>query len=233
MKWIANKPTLKKYIVQSAVGAGVFAVVLVLDLVSKFLTDGVRDLTVIPGFISFHSTYNTGGAWSLFSDNSVAMIIIMVFTFVFIAADLLVTYWPDGRKNAFFIVTLAFLGSGALGNLIDRLWLGYVRDFLRFDFITFPIFNVADVALVTGVIMLIVNIVIWFVRSEMKARAEKAAKGAACEAPDGPADGGSADGGSAGDAHTDGGPADSGPADDGSADDAHTDGGPADGGDGK
>lgn len=219
MKWIANKPTLKKYIVQSAVGAGVFAVVLVLDLVSKFLTDGVRDLTVIPGFISFHSTYNTGGAWSLFSDNSVAMIIIMVFTFVFIAADLLVTYWPDGRKNAFFIVTLAFLGSGALGNLIDRLWLGYVRDFLRFDFITFPIFNVADVALVTGVIMLIVNIVIWFVKSEMKARAEKAAKGAACEAPDGPADGDSAD-----DAHTDGDPAD-----DGSADDAHTDGGPADG----
>ena len=228
MKWIANKPTLKKYIVQSAVGAGVFAVVLVLDLVSKFLTDGVRDLTVIPGFISFHSTYNTGGAWSLFSDNSVAMIIIMVFTFVFIAADLLVTYWPDGRKNAFFIVTLAFLGSGALGNLIDRLWLGYVRDFLRFDFITFPIFNVADVALVTGVIMLIVNIVIWFVRSEMKARAEKAAKGAACEAPDGsapdgPADDGSADDGSADDAHTDGGPADGSPADSG----------PADGGDGK
>ena len=228
MKWIANKPTLKKYIVQSAAGAGVFAVVLVLDLVSKFLTDGVRDLTVIPGFISFHSAYNTGGAWSLFSDNSVAMIIIMVFTFVFIAADLLVTYWPDGRKNAFFIVTLAFLGSGALGNLIDRLWLGYVRDFLRFDFITFPIFNVADVALVTGVIMLIVNIVIWFVRSEMKARAEKAAKGAACEAPGGTADDAHTDGGPA-----DGGPADGGPADDGSADDAHTDGGPADGGDGK
>lgn len=220
MKWIANKPTLKKYIVQSAVGAGVFAVVLVLDLVSKFLTDGVRDLTVIPGFISFHSTYNTGGAWSLFSDNSVAMIIIMVFTFVFIAADLLVTYWPDGRKNMFFIVTLAFLGSGALGNLIDRLWLGYVRDFLRFDFITFPIFNVADVALVTGVIMLIVNIVIWFVRSEMKARAEKAAKNAAHEAsgdpadsspPDGsPADGSSADGDSAGSGPADGDPTDGG-----------------------
>ena len=175
MKWIRNKPSFVKYVVQSVTGTAVFAFVLVLDLVSKTVTDGVRDLTVTPGFISFNSVHNPGGAWSIFGGNDVAMTIIMIFTFIFVAAALLVLFWPDGRKNMFFIVTLAFLGSGALGNLIDRLWLGEVRDFLHFEFMDFPTFNVADVALVSGVIMLIVNIIIWFVRSETAARRAKKA----------------------------------------------------------
>lgn len=175
MKWIRNKPTAKKYIVQSVVGAAVFAFVLILDLVSKALTDGIHGLVVIPGFISFSSVRNPGGAWSIFGGNDVVMTIIMVFTFVFVAAALFFLYWPDGRKNMFFIVTLALLGSGALGNLVDRLAFGEVRDFLHFEFMNFPTFNVADVALVSGVIMLIVNIIIWFVRSETAARREKKA----------------------------------------------------------
>ncbi len=173
MKWIKVKPDVRTYVIQAIVGTAVFALVLVFDLVTKYVTEGMDRLWIIEGVLSFVSVHNTGGAWSMFNDNAVVMTIIKVFTFIFVAAALIIMYYPDGRKNAFFIVTLALLGSGALGNLIDRLAFGYVRDFIRFDIINFPVFNIADVALVTGVIMLIVYIIWQFVRSERKARQEK------------------------------------------------------------
>lgn len=46
--------------------------------------------------------------------------------------------------------------GGAVGNLIDRLFLGYVRDFIALDFINFPVFNIADMCLCAGVIVLLV-----------------------------------------------------------------------------
>ena len=61
------------------------------------------------------------------------------------------------------LISLAFclLASGALGNLVDRVWLKYVIDYLRFDFgtYTFPIFNFADICAVVGTILLICIII--------------------------------------------------------------------------
>lgn len=173
MKWIKNKPTLRAYILQSVIAVIVFALVLVADLVTKAVTDGIEKTWVIEDVFSITSRYNTGGAWNMFGDNPVVMNIIKAFTFVFIAVVLVVMFWPDSRKNMFLMVTTALLGSGALGNLIDRLAFGYVRDFLSFDLINFPVFNVADVALVTGVIMLIVFIVWTFIKTELEERKNK------------------------------------------------------------
>ena len=54
---------------------------------------------------------------------------------------------------------MALIISGAIGNLIDRIFLGYVRDFLSFDLIHFPIFNFADSCLTIGIILLCVFLV--------------------------------------------------------------------------
>lgn len=173
MKWTENKPTLKRYFVQAAVGAVVFALVVALDLVTKRLTEDIDKIWVIEGVFSIVSVRNTGGAWSMFGDNPVMMNVIKGFTFVFIAAVAAALFYPDKRKNMFFVVTLGLLGSGALGNLVDRMSLGYVRDFLSFDLINFPVFNVADMALVTGVFMLVAYIIWVFVKSEIKERKQK------------------------------------------------------------
>lgn len=173
MKWIKNKPPLGTFILQSVVGIVIFAVVVVVDLVTKQVTEGMSRVWVIEGVFSLVSRHNTGGAWSLFGDNPVMMNVIKAFTFVFIAAVLVVMFWPDKRKNMFLIVTLSLLGSGALGNLVDRLAYGYVRDFLSIDLIKFPVFNVADIALVAGTIMLAVYIIWNFVVSEMSAKKTK------------------------------------------------------------
>ena len=81
-----------------------------------------------------------------------------------VAAVLFVLAYPDSRKNMLLVVSLAMVSSGAVGNLVDRLMLGYVRDFFDFDIFgyDFPVFNVADISLVVGVLLLIVCICIYF-----------------------------------------------------------------------
>jgi signal peptidase II len=56
------------------------------------------------------------------------------------------------------LIGLAFVLGGAVGNLIDRIFLGGVRDFIRFDFFDFPVFNIADSFLTVGCVMLAVFI---------------------------------------------------------------------------
>ncbi|MPN31870.1 Lipoprotein signal peptidase [bioreactor metagenome] len=55
-------------------------------------------------------------------------------------------------------ISFSFILAGALGNFIDRMRIGYVVDMLRFDFINFPIFNLADVFLTLGVSSMIIYI---------------------------------------------------------------------------
>ena len=56
-------------------------------------------------------------------------------------------------------VSLAVIIGGAIGNLIDRVFLGYVVDMFEFAFIDFPVFNVADIAVVCGAILLGIQII--------------------------------------------------------------------------
>ena len=116
---------------------------------------------VIPGFFSLHYVRNTGSAFSLFADkdwgiyflSGMSLVLgILIFILMLIAAS-----------RSMKLISLAFclLASGALGNLVDRVWLKYVIDYLRFDFgtYTFPIFNFADICAVVGTILLICIII--------------------------------------------------------------------------
>ena len=58
--------------------------------------------------------------------------------------------------NRWFMIGLSLILAGAIGNFIDRMRLGYVVDMFQTDFINFPIFNVADVTLVCGVICILI-----------------------------------------------------------------------------
>ncbi len=181
MTFQANKPDLKRYAVQSATAFAVVAFVIIFDLVTKFsvvnasIEAGMpetgsywRLATVIEGFFLITYVQNTGAAWSLGGGSDVFMTVVIVITFIAIAAFLFLLFFPDKRKNMLFLVSLALITGGAAGNLIDRVSLGYVRDFLDFYPFgyNFPVFNVADMGLVIGVIMMIVCILVYFFRTE-------------------------------------------------------------------
>ena len=147
------------------------ALILGLDQLTKYIAVlklmRVRTLPLIPEV--FHLTYveNSGAGFGIFQNFTW-----LLAAFSAVVAAILMGYvlWKK-PKHPCLITALTFLCGGALGNLIDRVRLGYVVDFLDFTLIDFPVFNVADCFVTVGAILLAVYI-IWF--SEDGKNAEKA-----------------------------------------------------------
>lgn len=138
----------------------IIAMILIgLDQLSKYLT--VQEIAlgevvhVIPDILSLTYIRNSGAAWSILEDQ---MIFFYVITVVVVGA-LIYFLHTEGKKSPIASTGIAFIMGGAIGNFIDRLHLKYVIDMIRLEFINFPIFNVADMALTIGVIILIGYIV--------------------------------------------------------------------------
>ncbi|QTJ51746.1 signal peptidase II [Dolosigranulum pigrum] len=138
----------------------IIAMILIgLDQLSKYLT--VQEIAlgevvpVIPNVLSLTYIRNSGAAWSILEDQ---MIFFYVITVVVVGA-LIYFLHTEGKRSSIASTGIAFIMGGAIGNFIDRLHLKYVIDMIRLEFINFPIFNVADMALTIGVIILIGYIV--------------------------------------------------------------------------
>ena len=145
--------------------AAIFAVLVAADQVTKVLAADMlktvgSSAEFIPGFIRFEYCENTGMAWSLLSDKTFLLTIVSA-AMVAILVYFLVRFYkpmPNLIKAAIVIIC-----AGAVGNLIDRIAFNYVRDFIAFDFVDFPVFNIADSCVTIGVIILAVGLI--FVRS--------------------------------------------------------------------
>ena len=132
-----------------------------LDQVTKLLVTGFLNLNqvinVIDGFFSITYVRNTGAAWGMFSNNTLFISIISIL-FLFI----LIKYIKELPKIDFlYLVAFGLIIGGIIGNLIDRLLRGYVVDFFRFIILdyNYPVFNVADMLIVIGSIVLIISFV--------------------------------------------------------------------------
>lgn len=137
------------------------------DLVLKFLSDG-KTLPALKGVFNIYSTHNTGGAWSIFSNSTLFLIIV---TILFIVAIIIFNYMLK-KKNYFYAVSMGLLLSGAICNLFDRIKYGYVRDFINLEFMSFPVFNIADIAITVGVILLVIYFLFIMPKIEDKKWAE-------------------------------------------------------------
>ncbi|EMF0058631.1 MULTISPECIES: signal peptidase II [Enterococcus] len=113
--------------------------------------------TLIPGVLSLNYIRNTGAAWSMLEGKMWFFVIITV-----VAVIVVVTLMVKNRKqgNRWLLTGLSFILAGAIGNFIDRVRLGYVVDMFQTDFMNFPIFNVADMTLVCGVILILIYIIL-------------------------------------------------------------------------
>ncbi len=142
------------------------AVVLVLDLVLKAVLEGI-DLTIIDGVLSFITVHNTGASFGVLSGAQWLFIVLAV---VFIVGMILfdILYKKPFGANGWYRAGFTLILAGIIGNLVDRIAFGYVRDFISLDFINFPVFNVADIALTVGCICLVVFMIFFAFREPKK-----------------------------------------------------------------
>jgi signal peptidase II len=119
-------------------------------------------IQIIPGFFRLTHTENTGAAFSMFADSPAPWKTALLIGFSVVALVVVsVLLWKNHPSHAVSGVGLALIMGGALGNLWDRLASGRVVDFLLFyvRHYQWPVFNLADSAIVVGAGLLIVEIV--------------------------------------------------------------------------
>ena len=123
--------------------------IIIIDQLSKFyFTSRNYDF----GILKLHFIKNLGAGFSILKGQRFLLIAIAVF-----AIALIIYYLKDIKSNGLLFYGLVFLLSGAIGNLIDRLFLGYVIDFIDFNF--FPaVFNVADIFNTIGAFLIFITI---------------------------------------------------------------------------
>jgi signal peptidase II len=118
-------------------------------------------IQIIPGFFRITHTENTGAAFSLFADSPSHWKTVLLIGFSFVAMVIVsVLLWKQTRARTITGVALAFILGGAMGNLWDRVASGRVVDFLLFYVKQYqwPVFNLADSAIVVGAILLVIEI---------------------------------------------------------------------------
>ena len=117
----------------------------------------IHNMTLVEGFMDLTFVENRGVAFGMFSGQRW---FILLLTGI-IAVGLIWFYKTMPKKKEYFPlrVSLVLVLSGAIGNIIDRLFRGYVVDFFEFTFFEWPVFNVADIYVVVGVILLALMII--------------------------------------------------------------------------
>jgi len=143
-------------------------VIWLLDFITKIwamdaLKAPRRSVEVIPGYFNFSYAENTGVAFGILDSAQYAWKPYALAALAIVAVAAIIVYYhksPPGRHLLRF--ALALTTGGVLGNLGDRVFRGYVVDFIEWhihDYFYWPNFNIADAAICVGVALLIIDII--------------------------------------------------------------------------
>ena len=110
----------------------------------------------IPGFLSLTYTQNIGAAWSMLEGQRWLFVAIFAVMTVLVLLEYFKFRMPFTPLERWL---LAAIYAGGLGNVIDRVHLGFVVDMIKTDFMNFPVFNVADCFITCGCIGLMIHLV--------------------------------------------------------------------------
>lgn len=130
---------------------------LIIDIASKlFMVSKLplgKSKIIIDKFFKLTMVHNTGGAWGIFSGNTIILLIISI-----IFLGFFIYFIEKSKTNKIEELSYGIIISGIAGNMIDRLLRGYVVDFFDFNILgyDYPVFNFADIFIVVGVILLII-----------------------------------------------------------------------------
>ena len=133
---------------------------LVLDMVTKYITDGI-DITGTNIFINLISVHNVGASWGMLAGQQILFILLaIIFVAGLLCYDILSK--KDNNENGWFFVGFNLILAGIIGNAIDRIVFGYVRDFISLAFMSFPVFNVADICLTVGTVCITIWLIFFY-----------------------------------------------------------------------
>ena len=145
-----------QFLIMALFSAGIVAV----DQISKyFVVENIplhSQVPFIPGVVGLTYVRNTGAAFSSFQGQQWLFALVFV---VFTALVLWEYFKSPMPFTKFERWCIAAIYGGGLGNMIDRVRLGYVVDMVNVEFMTFPVFNVADMFITCGCLLLVVHLI--------------------------------------------------------------------------
>lgn len=162
-----------------------FAFIITFDLTMKdYLYDFVVNrnggyYTVVEGFFALNYSENTGMGFGLGQDSTTGITVMTCIVIVVV-----IGYLAVFRKDKAYIrIPLVMVAAGGIGNLVDRIALGYVRDFFEFTFMDFAIFNIADSFVTVGAIALIIGLIVMMAVTAKDEKVRQAAEEGGGETP--------------------------------------------------
>ena len=150
----------------AAIFVPIVALWLAFDIATKAFFNGFAPGTVVAGpflgLIQFRVAHNTGAAWGMFDQSTLALGVMSLL----VCAVLTIYLFTAGKRASVVeVVGLALIVAGGIGNAIDRFTLGYVVDFIDTVFIDFPTFNIADIGVTCGFVIFFLGL-FWSMRKE-------------------------------------------------------------------
>ncbi|MHB8132040.1 MAG: signal peptidase II [Mobilitalea sp.] len=145
-----------------------FIILIAIDQASKLWVKAVlmnkEPIVIIPDVFNLQYHQNTGAVWGIMS-GKVAFLRILTFVILLCIIYVYFKIPKDKKYNPLKIITV-FILAGAVGNLIDRIYLGHVVDFIYFELINFPLFNVADSYLTVSSVLLFIFAIFYYKDSD-------------------------------------------------------------------
>lgn len=144
-----------------------FAIFLILIAIDQFTKQlaimelkGNSGITIINNVFKLFYLENHGAAFGIFQKQRIPLLIVTIFVLIFIGY--IFRKVPCESKFSALKWILIILAAGAVGNMIDRMINGYVVDFLYFQLINFPVFNIADCYVVVGAVLAVILIIFYY-----------------------------------------------------------------------
>ena len=128
-------------------------IIICIDQLTKNLVQVFdADVNIINNFLRIKYVQNTGAAFSMFKGHTTILILVSIVLLVLVY-NLMFSYKETKLNNLSFGLII----GGIIGNLIDRIFFQCVRDFIDINIFNFPIFNIADMAIVFGIVLLLIS----------------------------------------------------------------------------
>lgn len=147
-----------------------FAIAVFADQIAKMLAvsvlKGNAAVSIIPRVFELQYLENHGAAFGLFQNRQIIFVVIAAV--ILIAGIIFYQNLPADRRFLPLKFCTVCIAAGALGNMIDRVRIGYVVDFFYFSLIDFPIFNVADIYVTVATALLVVLVLFYYKEEDFK-----------------------------------------------------------------
>ena len=126
----------------------ILLIILLIDQLTKSILIN-KNISIIPNFLELNYTQNTGVAFGVGNKNILIIIILNI-----LVLGLIIKFIKENELNNKILIPLFMVLAGGISNLVDRVFRGYVVDFININLFNFPNFNIADISISIGILIL-------------------------------------------------------------------------------